>query len=460
MELTKAKELLLTAIRKKIFQYNKEGIQEFTFIRKAISINELDLLSWLYSQKSDLNKFYWNDKIGDLEVAGICIADQYTDRFIDENKLSNSLEYLHKKIISAPDGIRYYGGMNFCKDYSSEKKWQPFGRYNFIAPEFELINMKGKYTLACNFLYSPKQNISSQLAKFNNEFDTIKWNSTRSNNQSIFNRTVRTNYIPDKEKWNNIINNVLNSIKKNTVDKIVVSRVVQIIKKNEIDIQKIIHNLTISNPKTVIFAFQPEKFMTFTGASPELLYSRENDCIKAQAIAGTRIRGKNNKTDCLLGKELLTSQKELSEHKYVLQYVENSLKKLCSNITDKQKQKILKLSTLQHLCSNFEGKLNKQITDNMILSELHPTPATGGCPTERALEMIHKYEPFERGWYSAPIGWLSKDSAKFVVAIRSALINQKSISIYAGSGIVEKSTPDNEWQETEDKINNFLKSLV
>ncbi|MCP4180871.1 MAG: isochorismate synthase [bacterium] len=460
MELTKAKELLLTAVRKKIFQYHEEKIQKFTFIRKEISINELDLISWLYTQRSDLNKFYWNDKIGHLEVAGLCIADQYTDRFIDENKFQNSLEHLQAKIISAPDGIRYYGGMNFCKDYSSEEKWKSFGRYNFIVPEFELINMKEKYTLACNFLYSPKQNISSQLIKFNNEFDTIKWNSTRNNYQHILNKTVRTCYIPNKEKWNIIINNVLNSIKKNTVDKIVVSRVVKILKKDEIDTQKIVHNLRTLNPKTVIFAFQPEKSMTFTGASPELLYSRENDCIKTQAIAGTRIRGKNNKTDILLANELLTSQKELSEHKYVQQYVENSLEKLCSRITNKHKKKILKLSTLQHLCSNFEGKLKKHITDNIILSELHPTPAIGGCPTEKALEMIRKHEPFERGWYSAPIGWLSKDSAKFIVAIRSALINQKSISIYAGSGIVEKSTPENEWKETEDKINNFLKSLV
>jgi menaquinone-specific isochorismate synthase len=78
--------------------------------------------------------------------------------------------------------------------------------------------------------------------------------------------------------------------------------------------------------------------------------------------------------------------------------------------------------------------------------------------------MIRTLEPFSRGWYAAPVGWIGADQAEFAVAIRSALVDAKgTISVYSGAGLVKDSDPEQEWVETELKkqlILNAVKSLI
>jgi menaquinone-specific isochorismate synthase len=66
-------------------------------------------------------------------------------------------------------------------------------------------------------------------------------------------------------------------------------------------------------------------------------------------------------------------------------------------------------------------------------------------------------EGFDRGWYAGPVGWVGPEAAEFTVAIRSGLLFQKSLSLYSGAGIVRGSTPDEEWDEIEQKIIDFIK---
>ncbi len=120
---------------------------------------------------------------------------------------------------------------------------------------------------------------------------------------------------------------------------------------------------------------------------------------------------------------------------------------------------ILKLNHLQHLYNQLTGQLKEHIDDGDIINELHPTPAVGGFPREAALEQIGWLEPFDRGWYAAPVGWISEDAAEFVVAIRSGLVAGQQLHLYSGAGIVEGSSPSKEWEEIENKISNFIKTL-
>jgi len=61
-------------------------------------------------------------------------------------------------------------------------------------------------------------------------------------------------------------------------------------------------------------------------------------------------------------------------------------------------------------------------SDAHLLAALHPTPAVCGRPREDALALLAAQEPFDRGFYAGPFGWISQDAAEFVVAIRSALV--------------------------------------
>ena len=79
----------------------------------------------------------------------------------------------------------------------------------------------------------------------------------------------------------------------------------------------------------------------------------------------------------------------------------------------------------------------------------------GGYPKQVAIDLIQSLEPFYRGPYAGPIGWISSDSAEFAVGIRSATIKENALTLYAGAGIVEGSDPDAEWDEIDQKFNTF-----
>lgn len=94
-----------------------------------------------------------------------------------------------------------------------------------------------------------------------------------------------------------------------------------------------------------------------------------------------------------------------------------------------------------------------------MLLALHPTPAVGGYPTREALAAIRKLEPFERGWYAGPVGWMSRASSEFAVAIRSGLVRSDTLTLFSGAGIVSGSEPQAEWDEIEHKIGDFTNVL-
>jgi len=96
-----------------------------------------------------------------------------------------------------------------------------------------------------------------------------------------------------------------------------------------------------------------------------------------------------------------------------------------------------------------------------MVEKLHPTPALGGHPRDKALEKIREEEKLDRGWYAAPVGWVNMNGdGEFAVAIRSGLVRKKSVSLFAGCGIVGDSDPENEYKETEMKFRPMLSALI
>ena len=113
----------------------------------------------------------------------------------------------------------------------------------------------------------------------------------------------------------------------------------------------------------------------------------------------------------------------------------------------------------RHLVSRIEGLLAEGVTTLDILETLHPTPAVGGTPRPDALDAIRRLEPFDRGWYAGPVGWIGPDAAEFAVALRCGLVWPRRLSLFSGAGIVSGSTPEAEWDEIEHKIVSFTQVL-
>jgi menaquinone-specific isochorismate synthase len=116
---------------------------------------------------------------------------------------------------------------------------------------------------------------------------------------------------------------------------------------------------------------------------------------------------------------LITNEKDLREHGYVVQYIHEALTDLCSVSEANAKPSLLKLTRCQHLLTTFRGTLRRNVKDADLLERLHPTPAVGGWPTDRTIDDISRLEFFDRGWYAGPVGWISRDAEQFVVGIRA-----------------------------------------
>lgn len=221
--------------------------------------------------------------------------------------------------------------------------------------------------------------------------------------------------------------------------------------------EALLKHLKDRTPNCYHFNFQYSSNSSFLGATPECLYKRNQQNITTEAIAGTRPRVKDQQQDKALEEQLLNSDKDAQEHKFVAEAITATIKPLCTRFDSDDSFSLRKLKGSQHLRTGFVGELKSDVSDQTILESLHPTPAVAGVPTQTALDTIKSIEPFNRGWYAGPVGYIGADQTEFAVAIRSGLITENHLALYAGAGIVSGSTSDGEWDEIENKISNFMK---
>ncbi|HEX2181466.1 MAG TPA: chorismate-binding protein, partial [Rubrobacteraceae bacterium] len=177
--------------------------------------------------------------------------------------------------------------------------------------------------------------------------------------------------------------------------------------------------------------------------------------IESEAVAGTRPRGASEADDAELRDDLLRSEKDKAEHEYVRVGIREALGPLCDELEVEDDVSEMKTKSRRHLVSRVHGVLREGVEDAEVLRALHPTPAVGGYPGEGALQEIRTAEPFDRGWYAGPVGWIGADAAEFAVGIRSGLVRGDSLALFSGAGIVEGSEPEAEWAEIEQKIGDF-----
>jgi Isochorismate synthase len=71
----------------------------------------------------------------------------------------------------------------------------------------------------------------------------------------------------------------------------------------------------------------------------------------------------------------------------------------------------------------------------------------------QAQNLITKLEPFDRGVYAGPVGWVgSNGSGELAIALRGGRIEKDQIRAFAGCGIVSGSDPEAELSETKLKF--------
>lgn len=425
-------------------------------VRLQVKIPDVPVLSWLAAQK-DSRKVYWSNRENEFEVAGVGVADLVTgDTGFDHNHLFGRIR---RQISNNSKDLRYYGGLRFSyKSISgADRPWREFGCCWFILPRFEMYRGLDATYFVCNLV--PRKDIDD-LEDILDQLDAVTFND-RHTEQAIP-PIKRRQDIPDRKEWKDMFDAAMQAIDQGKLKKVVLARRTTLEFSEGPDPVFLLERLKTHSDGCFHFCLQVDSTTAFIGASPELLYQRQGKTIKSEAVAGTRLRGETHEADERLGRQLLSCEKDVTEHAYVVKSVDKILSRLCRshvNNGGNPSAGLLKLERVQHLVSSFKGELADGITDPEILRSLHPTPSVGGYPTPQAISMIDKLEPFDRGWYAGPVGWVGFDAAEFAVGIRSGLIDGHTLHLFSGAGILDASTPQEEWEEIENKLSSFIEAL-
>jgi menaquinone-specific isochorismate synthase len=422
-------------------------------VRIGLPHPNTDPLVWLQQQASDV-RIYWAGRNDGLEVAGVGYADTVSKEApIDYNAV---LQRLRSSIGSGPGDLRYFGGIRFDRYHEVSREWAPFSAYRFWLPRFELQRQGDATRLICNLAFPEDSDRISDVLRELSELSA----GVAANLDGSGDMPLSREDIPDREHWESSINWSLRAFDEQRLEKIVLARKTILSFASRLDPVLLLDRIRPITSDCYHFLFQPERGVAFIGATPERLLSRSGRYIATEAVAGTRPRGETTSGDAALIDQLLRSEKDRREHNYVRQSVAASMAPLCTSFQQDEEVSIMLLTRRMHLFSSMWGMLSDKVSDADLMRALHPTPAVGGVPTKVAMEAIAHHEPFDRGWYAGPVGWIGANASEFAVGIRSALVERNRISLYAGAGIVEGSTPEGEWEEIEQKISDFTKSLT
>ena len=257
---------------------------------------------------------------------------------------------------------------------------------------------------------------------------------------------------PERKTWDELVKQALSEVERGHLSKVVIARREVIRYRRSPDPGVALDRLRQAYPSAAVFAVG-DGDSVFFGASPERLVRVEGGKVSVDCLAGTAARGATTETDRAISDDLLRDDKNRREHAAVVEFVAGSLEPYCRDLDVDVTPSIRTLPNLHHLATGVQGSLREKYGILDVAKALHPTPAMAGVPRKQAVEFIHRHEGFDRGLYSGGIGWTDLEgNGEVTVAIRSALLEADTATLYAGNGIVAGSDPASEWDETELKL--------
>ncbi len=215
------------------------------------------------------------------------------------------------------------------------------------------------------------------------------------------------------------------------------------------------------NPSPYMYLMKIDD-LHIVGASPEILVRLQNEEVTVRPIAGTVKRGKDSNEDEELADKLKSDPKEIAEHLMLIDLGRNDVGRIADvgSVKTTEEMKIEKYSHVMHLVSNVVGKIKKGLTSIDVLKATFPAGTLSGAPKIRAMEIIDELEPDRRGVYGGAVGYLSwTGNMDVAIAIRTAVIQGKNLSVRAGGGIVYDSDPESEYQESLNKAMSIMKAV-
>ncbi|CAI49453.1 isochorismate synthase [Natronomonas pharaonis DSM 2160] len=379
------------------------------------------------------------------------------DRFRAVREAANELFAtgdVHAGTLSARP--RLFGGFAFHDEHDPAGPWRGFPGARFVLPETQLTYAEDGTWLTVHGVGRDVEAVESALEAAADRFDGATTPRPPAGPPGIERRERTTS----KDRWRESVTAAIDRIEAGELRKVVLAQALQTALSRPVSLPDVLTRLADTYPDCYRFLIEPDDGGAgFFGATPERLVGRRGRTVETGALAGTTGRGDTPLEDEWLAEELRSDAKNVHEHELVADAIRDQLQPYAASVRTGERG-VRRLATVQHLETPITAELAADEHVLSLVEALHPTPAVGGLPPDKALATIRDTEPFERGWYAAPVGWFdAAGNGSFAVAIRSAVAHGEAATLFAGVGIVADSDPDREWDEVQLKYRPILDEL-
>ncbi len=354
-----------------------------------------------------------------------------------------------------------FGGFAFRSDHEPCGVWRAFPAARFQVPAFELEGeASGDAWLRARALVSGEDAVDA-LARLRRSAEALRAElaSLAEGALPALRRVAGHKVVTDRSAWERAVEESLDAIRVGAVSKVVLARTLDV--DVDADLVLVAMRLWEANPGTHAFFFQPEAGAALVGAAPETVATLRDGVFHATAVAGSIRCGDTPREQAELAARLLASDKERHEHRIALDDMVARLATVTHQIRTDPQPHVLTLARIQHLETEIRASVPAGTGVLDLVRLLHPTAAVCGLPRDAALSFLAGAEPFHRGWYAGPVGWMDGEgNGMFAPALRSAVLHDCVWRLFAGAGIVEGSVPSLEWEETAMKFKPVLEALA
>lgn len=400
--------------------------------------------------------FSWHRQASAHRLLGLgcalALEEKGSERFLRLQQCVNSLQerWTHINQGRASPRARAFLGFAFDHESRMSGSWHSFPNAVWVVPDLLLEWRSDQCSITFSHYREGERRPGEVVNRWLQQLYRLLEEETQPRPQfPPPRRSLRE--LPTPASWMMGVEKAVSAIRQGPgLQKVVLSRTLQLDFDAAPDAQALMHRLTADYPSCVLLGARFGD-ASLLAATPERLLALDGDRVYSDAIAGT-VAG-----DASQAHRGMREQ----EHRPVVEAIRRALSPWCESIEADDRPGSLRLHQLSHLTTPVRARLRRSGDLFDLLHALHPTPAVGGVPGREALAWIRANEEHDRGWYTGAFGWVGKqDQGELAVVLRCGLLQQRRMTLFAGAGITAVSTPSAELEETTLKFRALLDRMT